>query len=36
MELFGQLIFGFEQALTLQNIAFCFLGALFGTLVGVR
>ena len=35
MELFGQLIFGFEQALTLQNVAFCFLGALFGTLVGV-
>jgi putative tricarboxylic transport membrane protein len=35
MELFGQLAFGFEQALTPQNLLFCFLGALIGTLVGV-
>ncbi|HWV81221.1 MAG TPA: tripartite tricarboxylate transporter permease [Hyphomicrobiaceae bacterium] len=35
MELFGQLVFGFEQALTLQNVFFCFIGALIGTLVGV-
>jgi TctA family transporter len=35
MELFGQLVFGFEQALSPANLGFCFLGALFGTLVGV-
>jgi putative tricarboxylic transport membrane protein len=33
-ELFGNLEQGFAVALTLQNLGFCFLGALLGTLVG--
>jgi TctA family transporter len=35
MELFNNLIFGFSVALTLQNLWFCFIGVLLGTLIGV-
>jgi TctA family transporter len=35
MELFHNLILGFSVALTLQNLAYCFIGVLLGTLVGV-
>ncbi|MCC6532838.1 MAG: tripartite tricarboxylate transporter permease [Burkholderiales bacterium] len=35
MELFNNLILGFSVALTLQNLAYCFIGVLLGTLIGV-
>ena len=35
MELFANLAIGFEQALSAQNLMFCFLGVLVGTMVGV-
>jgi putative tricarboxylic transport membrane protein len=35
MELLSNLALGFSVALTLYNIAFCFLGVVLGTLVGV-
>jgi TctA family transporter len=35
MDLLANLALGFETALTLQNLGYAFLGALFGTLVGV-
>src|SRR5262245_5008584 len=35
MELFQNLIFGFEVAFSFQNLVYCFLGVLVGTLVGV-
>ena len=35
MDLFAHLAIGFEQALTAQNLAFCFIGVLIGTMVGV-
>lgn len=35
MDLLGNLLFGFGVALTLQNLAYCFLGVLVGTLIGV-
>src|ERR671918_1252041 len=35
MDLFGNLIFGFSVALTLQNLVYCFIGVLVGTLIGV-
>jgi putative tricarboxylic transport membrane protein len=35
MELFNNLIFGFTVALTMQNLWFCFIGVLLGTLIGV-
>lgn len=35
MELLSNLALGFGVALTLQNIAFCFLGVVLGTLIGV-
>jgi len=35
MELFDKLIFGFSVALSLQNLLYCFVGVLLGTLVGV-
>ncbi|MGE0626271.1 MAG: tripartite tricarboxylate transporter permease [Hyphomicrobiaceae bacterium] len=35
MDLLGNLALGFEVALSLQNLLFCFLGALVGTLIGV-
>jgi TctA family transporter len=35
MELFGNLILGFQVALTLQNLWFCFIGVFLGTLIGV-
>jgi putative tricarboxylic transport membrane protein len=35
MDLFAHLAIGFEQALTAQNLAFCFVGVLIGTMVGV-
>jgi putative tricarboxylic transport membrane protein len=35
MELFANLAIGFEQALSAQNLAFCFIGVLVGTMVGV-
>jgi len=35
MELFNNLIFGFSVALTLQNLMYCFIGVLLGTLIGV-
>ena len=34
-ELFSNLILGFSVALTLQNLAYCFLGVLLGTMIGV-
>ena len=35
MDLFSNLALGFSVALTLQNLFYCFVGALFGTLIGV-
>ncbi|MDP3897280.1 MAG: tripartite tricarboxylate transporter permease [Mesorhizobium sp.] len=35
MELFDNLALGFATATTLNNIAFCFIGVLLGTLIGV-
>ncbi len=35
MDLFNNLTLGFQVALTLENLAYCFIGALAGTLVGV-
>ncbi|MCC7484022.1 MAG: tripartite tricarboxylate transporter permease [Burkholderiales bacterium] len=35
MELFHNLIFGFSVALSLQNVIYCFVGVLLGTLIGV-
>jgi TctA family transporter len=35
MDLFAHLAVGFEQALTAQNLVFCFVGVLIGTMVGV-
>ncbi|MBN8914788.1 tripartite tricarboxylate transporter permease [Xanthobacter sp. YC-JY1] len=35
MELFDNLALGFSVALSLQNIFYCFVGALLGTLIGV-
>jgi putative tricarboxylic transport membrane protein len=35
MELFNNLILGFSVALSLQNLFYCFIGVLLGTLIGV-
>src|SRR5262245_57656714 len=35
MELFQQLIFGFSVALSIQNLVYCFIGVVVGTLIGV-
>lgn len=35
MDLFNNLILGFSVALTLQNLLYCFIGVMLGTLVGV-
>jgi putative tricarboxylic transport membrane protein len=35
MDLFNNLIFGFEVAFSLQNLLYCFIGVLLGTLIGV-
>jgi TctA family transporter len=35
MDLFGNLIFGFEVAFTLQNMLYCLIGVTVGTLIGV-
>ncbi len=35
MEIFSHLAVGFEHALSAQNLAFCFIGVLVGTMVGV-
>ena len=35
MDILNNLIFGFGVALTPQNVLFCFLGAMIGTLIGV-
>ncbi len=35
MDLFGNLALGFATALSLQNLALCFIGCLVGTLIGV-
>jgi putative tricarboxylic transport membrane protein len=35
VEIFGNLILGFQTALSLKNIYLCFLGCLWGTMVGV-
>jgi TctA family transporter len=35
MELFHHLALGFSTALSLQNVLYCFIGALLGTLIGV-
>ena len=35
MELFHNLVFGFSVSLSLQNLLYCFIGALVGTLIGV-
>ena len=34
-DLFGNLLLGFSVALSLQNLLYCFIGALLGTLIGV-
>src|SRR4051812_44993111 len=35
MDLFHNLIFGFTVAVSLQNLMYCFIGVLVGTLIGV-
>jgi putative tricarboxylic transport membrane protein len=35
MEIFSNLAFGFDHALTFTNIWYCFIGVLLGTLIGV-
>jgi TctA family transporter len=35
MDLFGSLALGFATALTIENLLYCFIGVLLGTLVGV-
>ena len=35
MELFNNLVLGFTVALSLQNLFYCFIGVLLGTLIGV-
>jgi TctA family transporter len=35
MDILGNLILGFSVALTLQNLAYCFIGVFVGTLIGV-
>ena len=35
MDLFGNLIFGFSVAFSLQNLLYCFIGVTVGTLIGV-
>ena len=35
MEIFHNLILGFQVATTMQNLLFCFIGVLIGTLIGV-
>lgn len=35
MELFDNLMFGFSVALSMENLLFCFIGVLLGTLIGV-
>ena len=35
MELFDNMVFGFGVAISLQNMAYCFIGVLVGTLIGV-
>jgi TctA family transporter len=35
MELFNNLLLGFNVAISLQNLFYCFIGVLMGTLVGV-
>src|ERR1700742_4914201 len=35
MELFDNLLLGFSTASTLSNLAFCLIGVLLGTLIGV-
>ncbi|MEW6673053.1 MAG: tripartite tricarboxylate transporter permease [Thermodesulfobacteriota bacterium] len=35
MELFHNLVFGFSVAFSLQNLLYCFIGVLMGTLIGV-
>ena len=34
-DLINHLLIGFQSALTLANVGYCFLGVLIGTLVGV-
>jgi len=35
MDMFNDLIFGFQQALSLQNLMYCFIGVFLGTFIGV-
>ena len=35
MEIFSNLLMGFQTALTFSNLAYCFVGVLLGTLIGV-
>jgi len=35
LEIFSQLLTGFQVATTWENLLFCFMGTLFGTLIGV-
>ena len=35
MDLINNLLVGFEAALSLQNILYCFFGVTIGTLIGV-
>jgi len=35
MDLLANLSLGFSQAISLQNLAYCFIGALYGTVIGV-
>ena len=35
MDLFSNLVLGFDTAFTLQNLLYCFIGCILGTLIGV-
>ncbi len=35
MDLWANISLGFSQAISLQNLAYCFIGALYGTVIGV-
>src|ERR687894_2198717 len=35
MDVFGNLLLGFETALTLSNLAYCLIGVFLGTAIGV-
>ena len=35
MDLFSNLSLGFSQALTIQNLIYCSVGVLYGTMIGI-